>query len=180
MRVTVVDDDSGRMMRLFDVEPGLGRFSYDEDAAVHANDVDVRPVQLRHLLRAKHLVWSAGRPAAVDHEEDLVDDAKHRVHIVCHKEDCAAGAVAPAGYEIGDRLLVAEIEVRKRLVTQKNARTADERLSDSKSLLLTARQPADRSVRVGLRVDFGKRAVDRRVRCGIGRASCRERVLVTV
>src|SRR2546429_2964961 len=136
MRLTVIDDDSGRMMRLLDVEPRLGRFPDDEDAAVHADDVDVRAVELRHLLRAKDLVGCSGRPSAVHHEEDLVHHAQHRVHIVRYEENCAAAAVAPARDEIGDGLLVAEIEIRERLVATKDSRISDEGLCYAPPLLL--------------------------------------------
>src|SRR5207237_1246185 len=80
----------------------------------------------------------------------------------------AAGAVAPPGDEVGDRLLVAEVEVRERLVAEQDPRVADESLRDPQALLLAAREPCDRSVGVRLSLDGRERTGNARVRCGVG------------
>src|SRR5437660_1540059 len=82
-------------------------------------------------------VRAAGRPAPGDHEDDLVDDVEHRIHIVRDEEHGAAGPLLPPRDELGDRLLVAQVEVRERLVAQEHAGIADQRLRDSYPLLLT-------------------------------------------
>src|SRR5256714_11261410 len=155
-------------MWLLDVEARLGRFSDDEDASVHADDVDVRSVQVRHPFGPKHLVGRAGDAASIHDEEHLVDDMQARVDAVREEEDGAGAPVAPAGDEVRDRPLIAEVEVRERLVAQQDPRIPHERLGDAKPLLLAARQPADRSVGVGLRFDLRERAIDARVRRAIG------------
>src|SRR2546430_7227563 len=156
------------MVRLLDVEARLGRFSDDEDAAVHADHVDVRSVELRHPLGAKHLVRRPCGPPPVHDEEDLVDHSEYRVDVVRHEEDRAAGTIAPSRNQIRDRLLVAKVQVRKRLVAEQNARIAYEGLSDPESLLLTPREAPDGSVGVGRGFHGRESAGDARIRRGIG------------
>ena len=118
-------------MRLLDIESRLGRLAHDQDAAVHADHVHVRSVEFGHPLRAKHLVGCARGPAPVHDEEDLIDKTEHGVDVVRDEQDGAPGALPPCRDELGDRLLVAQVEVRERLVAQEHAGIADQRLRDS-------------------------------------------------
>ena len=83
---------------------------------MNAHDVDVGSVERGHPLRGEHLVGLPGGPASVHHEEDLIDDAEDRIHVVGHEQDRASGALAPARDQCGDGLLVAQIQVCERLV----------------------------------------------------------------
>ena len=51
----------------------------------------------------------------------------------------------PAADELGDLALVAQVEVRQRLVAEQELRVADEGLGDAQALLLAARQAPDRA-----------------------------------
>ena len=59
----------------------------------------------------------------------------------------------PAADQVGDLLLVVQVQAGQRLVAQEQARIADDRLGDPQALLLAARQPPDRRVGVGRRLD---------------------------
>ena len=142
VRARVVVDDR-QVVRLGEVEARVGRLADDEDPAVDAEHVDVRAVQVGEPLRGEDLVGRPGRPAAVDDEEDPVDEVEDRVDVVGHEEDRPAGPPLPAADEPGDLLLVADVEARQRLVAEKEARVADEGLGDAETLLLAARQAAD-------------------------------------
>ena len=69
-------------------------------------------------------------------------------------------AASPFVEKAGDRVLVGEIEREQRLVGEHERGIRDERLGDPQALLLAAREPADRSVRVGTCADAGERSVD--------------------
>ncbi len=116
---------------------------------MHAEHVDVGAVQLGQPFRGQDLVGRASRPAAVDHEQDPVDEPEDRVDVVGHEQDGAPGPRVPAADELGDLALVAQVEVRERLVAQQQLRVADEGLGDPQALLLAARQAPDRGIGVG-------------------------------
>src|SRR5438094_504915 len=61
-----------------------------------------------------------------------------------------------------------EVQVGQRLVAQKDLRIVDQCLRDPKSLLLTARQPADRSVGIRARLDAFDGGIDAHSRRHIG------------
>src|SRR5438132_7978765 len=147
-------------MRLVGREAGVP--ADHEDAAMHPDDVDVRSVERRELLAGQDLVGGARGPAAVHDEEDAIDEMEHRIDIVRDEEDGAVLALAPAPKELGDALLVPQVEARERLVAEEQVRSADERLRDPEALLLAARQPPDG--RLG--VSTGLHGRDRRVHPG--------------
>ena len=104
---------------------------------MHADDIDVRAVELGHLLerRTSSGVPAAQRPFAT--KSTLVHDGEHRVHVVGDEEDRAAGAVAPSGDEVGDGLLVMEIEARE---GSSHSRSADRRPAPGRSAAAAARR----------------------------------------
>ena len=144
---------TGRWCGSDEVETGVGRLADDEDPAMDAEHVDVRAVEVGQPLRGEDLVRRPGRPAAVDDEEDPVDEVEDRVDVVGHEEDRPAGPPLPAADEPGDLLLVAEVEARQRLVAEEEPWVADERLGDAQTLLLSAREAADRRLGERRRLD---------------------------
>ena len=108
-----------------------------------AEDIDVRAVQLGHPLRRQDLVGRSCRPPAVDDEQDVVDEIEDGVDVVGHEQDRPARLSLPAADQLGDLLLVMEVEVRQRLVAQQELGFTDQRLGDPQALLFAAGQPAD-------------------------------------
>ncbi len=76
-------------------------------------------------------------------------------------------ALSPARVEqVDDAALVGEVEGEQRLVGEDEHRVGDERLRHPQPLLLAAREPADRRVRVRRRPDLVERSVDARAILG--------------
>ena len=73
--------------------------------------------------------------------------AAHRP-FVGHEEDRATRPFAPLAEQIGDAVLVPEVQARERLVAEEQVWLAHERLSDAEALLLPTGEAADRGVRV--------------------------------
>ena len=86
----------------------------------------------------------------VDH---AVDEGKDRVDVVGDEQHRDALALADAADELGDGLLVVEVEAVQRLVEHQHAGPADQGLGEEDALLLAPGQLADRAVLVGRRAD---------------------------
>ena len=78
--------------------------------------------------------------------QDAVDHAEHGIDVVRHEEDARTAVASAAVDELGDAALVREVETREGLVAQQEQRVVGERLPDAQSLLLAAREGADRAV----------------------------------
>ncbi len=133
-----------------------------------AQHVHVGAVQGGHALGGQDLVGRAHRPAAVDHEQHLVDQPQDGVDVVRHEQDRAARATLPASDDIGDLLLVVQVQAGQRLVAEQELRVPDQGLRDPQALLLATRQAADR--RIGVRrCGYGPdRRVDATAHRGVG------------
>ena len=70
--------------------------------------------------------------------DDAVEERKDRVDVVRDQQHGHALPAADPADELGDRLLVVQVEALQRLVEDEHLRTADQRLRDEDPLLLAA------------------------------------------
>ncbi len=82
----------------------------DDDAAAHAQHVDVGLVEQRERLRGQHLVGRPDRPRAGREIEDAVDAVQHGVDVVGDEDHRRAGAAPARIEEVYDAPLVSEVE----------------------------------------------------------------------
>ena len=106
-----------------------------------------------------HLVRRPDPEAAVHQVQHAVHQRQDRVDLVGDEHDRGARRPPPLVDQRGDGGLVREVEGEQRLVAQQHGRVADQGLGHPQPLLLAAREPADRRVRVARAADGGQRGV---------------------
>jgi hypothetical protein len=104
--------------------------AHHDDATAHPQHVDRGTVQRRQPLAGEDVVRRTDGPAAPDEVQHAVDEREHRVDLVGDEQHGGAELTATVVDELGDRLLVLEVEGEQRLVAQQHLGTAQQSLGD--------------------------------------------------
>ena len=133
---------------------------HDEIAVPDPHDLDLRAVEARQHRAGHDLLDRADHRAAAAQIEHPVDGVDERVELVGAEQDRDLEVVADAPGDLDHALLVGGIERDQRLVEQKKARAAEQRLAEQHPLPLAPRQFADRAAGEIPRPHLVERPVD--------------------
>jgi hypothetical protein len=120
---------------------------HDEDASVHAHDVDRRAVKTRKDGPRDDLIDGAERGRSVAEVEYAIECVEQRIELVCGKKHRDAQLSLHPTDKLHDTALMMWIEADERLVEQKKPWLAEQTLRDQKPLALAAGKLRERACR---------------------------------
>src|SRR5712691_1478141 len=133
------------------------------DRLVLADDDDTGVACVQHFdrsavkgcerLRAYDVLRLTRQDVTARDIDDAIDEREDGIDVVRDEQYGDASRAADAPDQLGDRLLIVEVQALERLVERQHPRAADQRLGDQNPLLLATGELADGSVFVRCRSD---------------------------